>query len=366
MSRKNSLIHNVREGLEELEIHKSTRAIERFVDELSNWYLRRSRRRFWEGSKEEKESAYNTLYETLFTLTKVMAPFTPFLSERFYQKLFQEVENGPESVHMLDYPVLNEKKVEKELEEHMDTVIKVAELGRNARQKEDIKLRQPLDEAVVVKNEDGQEEAVELFQDILKDELNVKRFRVIENEGELLHTRAEPNYSSLGPKFKGEAEKVAELIEESDGEDLKAQFEESGTARVNGYELDEEDVELVKEVKEGYTSSEGKDIKVFMNTTIDEELRTEGLARDVVRRIQTMRKELELGYTQNIDTYYEGNKELENAIQQMSDYIQKETLSSSIQKGGPSSLSGKEYLEKEWSIESKEITFIVDPIPLEQ
>ncbi|MFO7791456.1 MAG: isoleucine--tRNA ligase [Candidatus Saliniplasma sp.] len=356
ISKKNTLVESVRQGLEQLEVHKSTRAIENFIDELSNWYLRRSRRRFWEGTKEEKKSAYNTLYDTLKTLTKVMAPFTPFLSERIYQSIFKEVEEGPESVHLLDYPEYDEDNVYPKLEEHMDSVIRIAELGRNARQQENIKLRQPLKEAIVVSEDDTYKEGAELFKDILMDELNIKKFSFEDEEARLTETRVEPNYSSLGPKFKGQAEKVAELIENADASSLKVELSEGDVIELDGFEIDEDDVKIFEEIKSGYTASEKNDVKVFMDVEIDEKLETEGFARDIVRRIQTMRKELELGYTQKIHTRYLGDQILLDAIDEMKDYIMNETLSESLDKGPG------DGLKKDWSIDGKDISIWVQAI----
>ncbi|MFO7990997.1 MAG: DUF5915 domain-containing protein, partial [Thermoplasmata archaeon] len=356
ISRTNSLVKDVRYYLDELEVHKSTREIEKFIDELSNWYLRRSRRRFWEGTEEEKESAYNTLYRTLRTLNSVMAPFVPFITERIYQNTIKPVKNGLDSVHMADYPVSSEDEIDKELEVHMSHVMKIAELGRNARQKENIKLRQPLREAVVVSENSDYERSIELFSDILMDELNVKDLKVIEDESALTVTSIAPNYSSLGPKFKGDANKVAEAINAADPVKLKNSIEENGVCELDGFNVDKDDLDMSEEVKEDYIASEDGDLRVFINSEIDEELEIEGLARDVVRRIQTMRKDLELGYTQKIHTRYRGNLRLQDAIEEMNDYIKKETLSDTLEMGA------EDGYKKEWSIDGKEITIWVDPL----
>lgn len=356
LSRKNSLINEVREGLDSLEVHKSVGAIEEFIDELSNWYLRRSRRRFWEGNKEEKESAYNTLYDTLKTLTKLMAPFTPFLMERFYKNLILPNEGGSKSVHLLEYPQSDTKQMDKKLEEHMSTVIRIAELGRNARQKENLKLRQPLSEAVVVTQENKYKEAVDMFREILIDELNVKELKVMSDNSELTEVKLEPVYSSLGPRFKDRADRVAKLIEDADPVEFKKSLDEEGHVNLDGFNIKKDDVKLHEETKDMYVGSEGKEVAVYMNFTIDYDLETEGIARDVVRRIQTMRKDLDLGYTQNIHTKYKGNNRVQDAIEDMKKYIQKETLSKTLEEG-----KGKE-LKKKWAIDDKEIIIWIDPI----
>ncbi|MFP3872729.1 MAG: isoleucine--tRNA ligase [Candidatus Natronoplasma sp.] len=356
LSEVNSLTGEIRDGMDELEVHRAVRAIEAFIDKLSNWYLRRSRRRFWEGTEKEKESAYNTLYEVLKTLTKLIAPFTPFIAERIYRKTILPVEGGPESVHLLSYPEVNGERVDRELEENMEKIIDIAELGRKARQKEDIKLRQPLREAVVVHGEKDTERAVQTFEGILKDELNVKELNVLENADPLTTYELSPNYSSLGPKFKGDAEEVAEAITEADPVEVKKAMDEEGKATIEGHEVEEEDVEISEVVKEEYLRSEKKGLEVYVNSEMDEELEIEGLVRDVVRRIQTMRKDLELGYTQKINTHYSGEDKLERAVEAMKDYVKKETLSRRLEKGeGPG-------MEKEWDIDGKKIIITVDPI----
>ncbi len=356
ISRINTVTSEVRDSLDELEAYRAVEAIEEFIDQLSNWYLRRSRRRFWEGTEAEKESAYNTLYHVLKHLTKLMAPFTPFVAERIYRRTIFPVEESAQSVHLLEYPEKDDEKIDRELEEHMAEVIDIAELGRNARQKEDIKLRQPLKEAIVVKAEEKTEEAVELFEEILKDELNVKELKVLESDDGLKEHEISPNYSSLGPKFKGDAEDVAEAIEEADPGRVVEEIEKEGIVEIDGYEIEEEDLEISEVVKSGYEFSKSQDLKVYMNVEIDEDLKTEGLVRDVVRRIQTMRKELELGYTQKIKTSFEGDERLESAIEEMREYIQKETLSRGLDKGE------REGLQKDWTIEGNDLTISVDPI----
>ncbi len=356
LSEVNSLTSEIRKAMDDLEVHRAVRSIEEFIDKLSNWYLRRSRRRFWEGDEEEKESAYNTLYQVLKILTKLMAPFTPFIAERIYQKTILPVENGRESVHLLRYPEEDQNVVDQELEENMERVIEIAELGRKARQKKDIKLRQPLSEAVVVHPGEETDRSVETFEDILKDELNVKELRVLEDASEMTTYEVNPDYSALGPKFKEDAEKVGEAIEQADPLDIKKSIEEKGSVKIEGYEVDKEDIEIKKVVKENYLMSERKGLKIYIDSEIDKELEIEGLVRDVVRRIQTMRKELDLGYTQKIITYYDGDETLEEAVKKMEDYIRKETLTRELKPGEG------EGMKKKWEIEGKTITLYVDPI----
>ncbi|MFO8109583.1 MAG: isoleucine--tRNA ligase [Thermoplasmata archaeon] len=356
LSKGQSLVSKVKTNLDDLEVHRATRTIEEFVDDLSNWYLRRSRRRFWEGTPRDKESAYNTLYTSLKTLTLVMAPFTPFITERVYQSVIRKTEDSAESVHLLEFPSHDDNLVDEKLEKHMSYVIKVAELGRNARQKSNIKLRQPLQELFVVTEDESKRQAVRDFVDILKDELNVKELEVKEDASEFMVYSVNPNYSSLGPKFKGDAGKVASLIQDADEEAVVKAVCNEEEIEIGEYTLTPEDFTLEEKIRAGLTLSKGGDLMVFVDTIITDELWMEGLARDVIRRIQTMRKEMDLGYTQIIHTTYDAHPELTRSIEKMKDFISRETLSESLEKK-----EGKGYRE-EWDIDGKELILWIDPM----
>ncbi len=355
LSKKNTLVNEVRKELDDLNVHKATQAIEGFVQDVSNWYLRLSRRRFWEGEGEDKNSAYNTLFDTLKTLLKSMAPFTPFLAERLYRKIVLPVENGAESIHLLDYPVSNLEEVDEELEDYMDTVIRVAELGRNARQRSGIKLRQPLNKAIVVTQSKHERKAVNIYRKLLGNELNVKKIKITDPSGAPTSTEIEPDLSSLGPKFKGQANKVASLIKKADVEWLVSSLKE-GDVNLEGYTIAKEDVNIKESVDDSFTLSKDDGLEVYIDTIIDEELEIEGITRDVVRRIQTMRKELDLGYTQRIKTNYVGDPRIEEAVSEMESYILKETLSDSIVNE-----EGYGY-HKDWQIDGRELKLWVDPV----
>ncbi len=355
LSKKNSLINEVREGLDVLESHRSARALEDFIDSLSNWYLRASRRRFWEGTDEEKKSAYNTLYETLETLTLLVAPFTPFLAERIYRNIIMPVRGGPESVHLLEYPVAHGSRIDQDIESHMDTVIRITEMGRNARQQVDMRLRQPLREMVVVSDDPEVGRAVEGLKELLMTELNLKDVRVIHDNTSMVETVVSPNYSSLGPRFKGEAAAVADAMEAMAPGELKRMLEEGSTV-LGEFTVIPEDVNFHERVKEGYARSGEPGLEVFVDVTLDNELIMEGMARDVVRRIQTMRKELDLGYTQEIDTCYFGDESMEASVEYLADYIKKETLSRTLKKGEEG-----DHVKK-WNIDGKELTIGISPV----
>jgi len=216
LSRLNTTIEKVRKNLDSFDIHKATKAIEVFIDELSNWYLRRSRRRFWkEEVNEDKISAYTSLYIALKELSRLMAPFTPFFAEYIYGNLWGEKE----SVHLEDYPKMREELVNKELEEEMNIAIRIAEAGRRARQLANIKLRQPLASMTIVSDE-KYHFTIEKFLDVLKEEVNVKEINIKSSAGSMVSVEIKPNYRILGPKLKGDMKKVLKELEKIPTEEI--------------------------------------------------------------------------------------------------------------------------------------------------
>ena len=347
LSRLNSLIKEVRDGFDTYEIHRSGRAVMGFIDDLSNWYLRRSRRRFWEGSPEEKKGAYEALYTALVALSKLMSPMTPFLAETMYQNLVRSVDpNAPESVNMCGYPVADEDMIDQELERDMALVIKAVEAGRSARQGANIKLRMPLSEAIIT-GPDSDLKRLERFTDVIKEELNVKEV-VLSSGAGMMEASISPNYGVLGPKFRARMKDAVKAIESLRPEDIEA-LRAGKTVTIDGIEISQEDVIIVDKVKEGYSGAhaEGTSLSVLVNTTITPELRYEGLAREVIRRIQNMRKDMDLEYDAHIETYYSGDEELEKAIDAHRDYIMKETLSDVLEK--------RENEGTEWKIQGMKI-----------
>ncbi len=352
LSRLNSLIKEVRDGFDTYEIHRSGRAVMGFIDDLSNWYLRRSRRRFWEGSPEEKKGAYEALYTTLVTLSKLMSPMTPFLAEAMYQNLVRSIDaDAPESVNMCEYPQADESLIDEELERDMALVIKAVEAGRSARQGANIKLRMPLSEAIITGPESDLKRLVR-FKDVIREELNVKDV-VLSSGAGMMEASISPNYGVLGPKFRARMKDAVKAIESLKPEDIEA-LRTGKALNMDGLEISQEDVIIVDKVKEGYSGAhaEGTSLSVLVNTTITPELRYEGLAREVIRRIQNMRKDMDLEYDAHIETYYSGDEELEKAIDAHRDYIMKETLSDVLEK--------RENEGTEWKIEGMKISLNIN------
>jgi len=293
ISRFNTTLAEVENGFERLEVHKSVRAIFDFVDDLSNWYLRRSRRRFWsDEDPDDKLAAHSTLYKVLCGTAGMMAPITPFMAEALYQNLVAGQDPGAkESVHLTPYPKVDASGMDAELEAQMSLVRKIAEAGRNARQSTGIKLRQPLSRAVVATDAPLPDQT----GTILREELNVKEVGLVKS-GE----RPEAN---------------------------------------------------------GMAEVEGQDFVLLMDTDIPPELLREGMARDVVRRIQSLRKELDLKYDQPIDLGYAGDDEMLQAIEEHREYIAGETLSKSMNKG---ELPGAK--QGDWKIQGKELVIWISPL----
>lgn len=297
ISRLNTLTKEVIDSIERFEIHVASRKIEDFViNDLSNWYIRRSRRRFWIVEENfDKDCAYLTLFEVLVSLCKLLAPFVPFVTEHIYQNI---ARNEFESVHLCDYPSPDESLIEVELEDSMGLVSGLVEAGRRARSDAGIKIRQPLKEVVVVCSE-GKREKVAILVGILKDELNVREVK-LEDVG------------------------------------LKSEF-----AAADEYKQVEVD----------------EDTTLFLDTCLDKSLIEEGLVRDLVRRIQGMRKDLDLEYTAKIRVMYECDEEVKEAINRFSDYICEETLAESIEE---SSARGDQVYEKKWKIGEKEVYLAIE------
>jgi len=349
LSRLNTTIGEVRKNLDSFDIHKATKAIEVFIDELSNWYLRRSRRRFWkEEVNEDKISAYTSLYIALKELSKLMAPFTPFFAEYIYGSLWGEKE----SVHLEDYPKMQEELVNKELEEEMNIAIRIAEAGRRARQLANIKLRQPLASMTIVSDE-KYHSTIEKFLDVLKEEVNVKEINIKSSAGSMVSVEIKPNYRVLGPKLKGDMKKVLNELEKVPAEEIAKKIKQG--IEIAGHVLTEEDINIVEKPAQGILAVEveGLPMAVYLDTNITDELRLEGLAREIVRRIQAMRKEMDLQYAQKIRTFYMGDEELKKAIKEFRDYIMRETQSIELKEG-----EEKGYA-KEWNIEGMRIKLII-------
>ncbi|RJS85647.1 isoleucine--tRNA ligase [Candidatus Bathyarchaeota archaeon] len=339
LSKLNVLIKYVTERLEDFDPYDASMAIERFVEELSTWYVRRSRRRFWKSEKDEdKNAAYTTLYTCLTTLIKLLAPFIPFTSEEIYQNLVRRVNsNAPESVHHNRWPKLDEKMIDKKLMEEMNLVIKVCSLGRSARSRAGIKIRQPLPEMLVIADKEILSH-IEKFNNLIMDELNVKDLQLSTDKHKAVEYIVKPRPEVLGRKYGRLFPKIKEAIE-SNAERYAKSFIEGKNVVLNvegqQIKISPEEVEVKTQPREKYAVVEEGEILVAMNTRITEDLKMEGLARDIVRRIQNQRKEAEFNIADWIETYYETGPSLSRVFEKFGKYISNETLSKVILRSKP-------------------------------
>ncbi len=317
VSSMETLIHDVTEAMDDYDLQKSVRPFVKFVEDLTNWYIRRSRRRFWKSQNDgDKLCAYRTLRYVLVQLSKVAAPFTPFIAEEIYMNL--KGESDPESVHLCDFPSANDAARQPELEKAMSEVMTVVELGRRLRADNDLKVRQPLAKLRVAGVEVGGEGG--LWNDLVSlitDELNVKSVEFIADETELCDVSYKANFKTLGRKCGPRMKEVAAAIA-------------SGNLRIDGIELSEEDVQVIRKPKAGLVVASVGSIVVGLETALTPELIAEGNAREFVSHVQSMRKEADFEVTQRIALTIEADAEMKAAIEAHLDYAKNETLATDL------------------------------------
>ena len=334
------LVQDVTDLMEKYDAYGATTSLEQFVDELSRWYVRRSRRRFWKSEADvDKKAGYTTLYTCLTTLVKLLAPFLPFLAEEMYQNLVRAVKpEAPESVHHNDWPVADASLIEKELTADMDLAVKICGLGRSARNRAGIKLRQPLRMAKVVA-EETMLERLQKLTNLMKDELNLKELVLTTQKEEVVNYEIRLLPHILGKKYGRLFPKLRATVASMDTDALlqKLQRDQSVEVKVDDQVITllPEEVEVRTRPKEGYTLAEEQGITLGVDTVVTEELKKEGLARDIVRRIQNQRKDAGFDIAEQIESYYEAGPRLTEVFITHGDYIASETLSTSIQKTEP-------------------------------
>jgi isoleucyl-tRNA synthetase len=334
LSRLQHTIAEVREQMDGFDCTSAARAIADYSEELSNWYVRLSRRRFWDG----EETAFATLRHCLITLVTLLAPFTPFLADEIYTNLAVGTDEDafgdcPDSVHLCDFPDVDENLIDPQLEAGMEAVRRTVELGRAARSQAKLKLRQPLRKAVVVAS-DAERAAIERLADVVASELNVKELDFVHTEAELVSYRVKPNYRSLGPRFGKNMPQVAAAVEALDAAGVADQLEagaEVGIA-IDGKEhtLTADDITMVMEPLEGYQVEAEAGHAVALELDLDDDLRREGLAREVVRAVQEARKQAGLEVSDRISLELGGDDELLAAAREHESYIAGETLATSV------------------------------------
>ena len=336
LSELNSLVEKVDAFYAEYEPTKAARAISEFTQEyLSNWYVRLSRRRFWKGEyQQDKISAYQTLYTCMVTIAKLGAPIAPFFMDRLYLDL-NSVTNKEafESVHLANFPLADSSLINKNLERKMGQAQTISSLVLSLRAKEKIKVRQPLQKIMIPVNSLAQKEEILAISDLIKHEVNVKQVELLEDASDILVKQIKPNFKSLGPRFGKDMKLIANTIQGLQANDIK-QIEEKGglDIEINGksIRLQFDDVEITSQDIEGWLVANQGAMTVALDVTISEPLRAEGIARELVNRIQNLRKDSGFEVTDRIEVFLQADENIENAIKLNLEYIKIETLTDEL------------------------------------
>lgn len=355
ISRLNMKIKEVRAGLDVFNSMTATRAIDEFIDELSNWYVRRNRRRFWKGEMDQdKTSAYLTLYEALTTITKLMAPFTPFLSEELYQNLVRSIDANPKlSVHMESYPVADEALIDVSLNMEMNLARDIVYLGRAVRSKANVKVRQPVAKLYFVKP--GFKGLRDELNELIVDELNVKLVTPAEDTTQFVTYSAKPNFKLLGPRFGKEVQTLAKVLAAVDVHVLADAITQEKTLVVElngehvGLAISELDIRVQE--REGFSAESGGGLTVVMDLHLTPELVEEGLVRELVSKLQTMRKDAGFEVEDKITVFYAGDPTVEAAVVNYVQYIKDEVLALELLKGADDAA-----FTKEWDVNGYTVT----------
>tara|TARA_B100001123_G_scaffold58258_2_gene62678 strand:+ start:465 stop:3752 length:3288 start_codon:yes stop_codon:yes gene_type:complete len=329
LSELHALTNVVTQYLDSYNPTDAARKIQEFVNILSNWYVRRSRRRFWKSENDkDKESAYLTLYECLVTVTKLLAPFAPFIAEELYQNLVRTVDvDAPLSVHLADWPQSDASQINTSLGQAMDIAMRISSLGRAARSKAQIKVRQPISEVWVKLRSSDQNGLVQLIEDQVLDELNTKVLGLTDKTEDFAEFNIQLNKAQVGPKYGGELPRLTQLIQDHPVSELLLSIQSGGQIRIGDYELDPTDFRITAEGKPGYSVMYDNGYFVAVNTQLSESLVMEGFTRELVHRVQNLRRSTGLEVSDQIKIYYHSDSRFSKAIEEYTDYINQETLS---------------------------------------
>ena len=352
LSKMNSVIKEVDDDLANYRIPEAARALQEFVDEMSNWYVRRGRERFWaKGMEQDKINAYMTLYTALVTISKVAAPMIPFMTEQIYRNLVCSIDaNAPESVHLCDFPVADESMIDKKLEEDMEAVLKTVVLGRACRNTANIKNRQPI-ATMFVK---APFTLGEFYQEIIEDELNVKKVVFTDEVREFTTYTFKPQLRTVGPKYGKQLGGIQKYLGSVDGNDAMDILKEKGalTFDVDGTEvsLAEEDLLIDMKQKEGYVTEADNNVTVILDTNLTEELIEEGFMYEVISKVQTMRKDSGFEVMDHIKVYISGNDRVADVVKKNENAISVKVLADEIVYGADCDGA------KEWNVNGEDVT----------
>ena len=358
LSRLNSTVKAVDENLAAYKIPETARALQDFVDEMSNWYVRRCRDRFWaKGMEQDKINAYMTLYTALVTISKAAAPMIPFMTEDIYRNLVCSIDaNAPESVHLCDFPEVTEDRIDTKLEEDMEEVLEAVVLGRACRNTANIKNRQPIGKMYVK----ADKELSDFYMDIIRDELNVKEAEFTADVSKLTTYSFKPQLKTLGRRFGKNINAVREILASLDGQAAMAELNEKGnlTITVDGKEeaLEKDDLLIEAAQMEGYISDSDHGITVVLDTNLTPELLEEGFVREVISKVQTMRKDAGFEVMDHIRVSMQDNDKVKEIVQKNEAQIKSEVMADEITYDKAAGFT------KEWSINGEKVTLGVEKL----
>lgn len=369
LSKLNSVVKDVDNHLNNYRLTEGARLLADFVDDLSNWYVRRSRERFWaKGMEQDKINAYMTLYTSLVTLAKVSAPYIPYMTEEIYQNLVVGLDkNAPESIHLCDYPNYDEKLIDKELEKNMEAVLEIVVLGRSCRNSANIKNRQPIGNMFIKSDFSYNNEHGEISQglpayytDIIAEELNVKEVTFTNDVRDFTTYIFKPQLKTLGPRYGKQLGQIRKILSELDGNMAMDEINKTNSLKISldsgEIVLDREDLLIEATQKDGYISDSNKSITVVLNTALTPELIEEGFVREIISKIQTMRKDAGFEVMDRIIVSVEGNNKIKEIMEKSRKEIQLEVLADEIQ------LDSAAGFMKEWNLNGEKVTLGVKKV----
>ena len=351
LSKLNTLVKTVDENLGNYRIPEAARALDSFVDEMSNWYVRRSRDRFWaKGMEQDKINAYMTLYTALVTVAKTAAPMIPFMTEDIYQNLVRNLDpTAPESIHLCDFPVANEQHIDKKLEDNMEAVLKIVVIGRACRNTANIKTKQPIGKMYVK----ADFALSEYFVEIIEDELNVKSVEFTEDVSAFTSYTFKPQLRTVGPKYGKYLKQIQQTLASLDGNQAMAKLKAEGALKLDNISdevvLCEEDLLISMAQKEGYVSDSEGGVTVVLDTNLTPELIEEGMVREIISKLQTMRKEADFEVTDRIHVTYSGSDKVGEIFEKYGENIKTVVLADTVTEGTT------DGYQKEWKINGETV-----------